>query len=80
MKLVNLALKISLIATLAVPSIVAADELYQVKGDSMFPRLKNGDYVSVQKQNNYNNGDIVVARQQNGEDIIKKSPRWTVSG
>jgi len=72
MKLVNLALKFSLIATLAVPSIVAADELYQVKGDSMFPRLKNGDYVSVQKQNTYNNSDIVVARQQNGEDIIKK--------
>lgn len=72
MKLVNLAWKLSLIASFATPSLVLADELYQVEGNSMSPHFKNGEYVNVKKQKEYKNGDVVVARESNGENVIKR--------
>lgn len=75
MKRVKTALKLSLITLLATPNIVAADGIYQIQGDSMSPLMKNGEYVKVEegkKGEDYKNGDIVVAEQKNGENVIKK--------
>jgi repressor LexA len=43
----------------------------QIKGDSMEPRMKDGDVVIVRKQNNADDGDIVIATV-NGDDATCK--------
>ena len=43
----------------------------QIKGDSMEPRMKDGDVVIVRKQNNADDGDIVIATI-NGDDATCK--------
>lgn len=50
-----------------------ADQGFMVraKGDSMTPKINNGDLVIVQKSQIANNGDIVVC-VNNGEALIKK--------
>jgi repressor LexA len=43
----------------------------KVKGDSMAPRIENGDVVIVSPQQEPHSGDICVVRV-NGEDTLKK--------
>jgi repressor LexA len=49
------------------------DEMYLVKakGDSMAPKIQNGDLVFVQRKNIAENGDIIVC-VNDGEALIKK--------
>lgn len=49
------------------------DEMYLVKarGDSMLPRISNGDLVFVRQTDNAQNGDTVVC-VNDGEALIKK--------
>lgn len=44
----------------------------KVKGDSMFPVLIEDDIVIIQKQNDFKNGDIVIAIINGDEATIKK--------
>lgn len=46
-----------------------------VKGDSMSPVLIEGDIVVVKKQNDFENGDIVVALINGDEATIKKAKK-----
>lgn len=46
-----------------------------VKGDSMFPVLVEDDIVIVKKQNDFENGDIVVAIINGNEATIKKGKK-----
>lgn len=43
-----------------------------VKGDSMYPKIEDGDTVIVRKQNDFENGDIVVALIDGDEGFVKK--------
>ncbi len=43
----------------------------QIKGDSMEPRIYNGDVVIVRQQNDAESGDIVIA-MVNGDDAVCK--------
>ncbi|MFA5961524.1 MAG: S24 family peptidase [Parcubacteria group bacterium] len=45
--------------------------LVKAKGDSMYPKINNGDLVITKKTNNFDNGDIVVC-VNNGGALIKK--------
>ena len=45
--------------------------MVKAKGDSMTPKINNGDLVIAQKQNTANTGDIVVCAND-GEILIKK--------
>lgn len=45
--------------------------MVKAKGDSMTPKIHNGDLVIAQKSDNANNGDIVVC-VNDGEVLIKK--------
>lgn len=47
----------------------------KVKGDSMFPVLIENDIVIIQKQDNFDNGDIVVALINGNEATIKKAKK-----
>ncbi|OGO85219.1 MAG: hypothetical protein A2Y22_01515 [Clostridiales bacterium GWD2_32_59] len=44
---------------------------YIVSGNSMYPTYKDGDIVKVEKQESYNDGDIVVA-DVGGKKVIKR--------
>jgi repressor LexA len=50
-----------------------------VQGDSMYPKIENGDIVVVLKQNYFENGDIIVAIPLNGEDngYVKRAFEYT---
>lgn len=47
----------------------------KVKGDSMFPVLIEDDIVIIKKQNDFENGDIVVAIINGDEATIKKGKK-----
>lgn len=47
----------------------------RVKGDSMFPVLVENDIVVVKRQNDFENGDIVVAIINGDEATIKKAKK-----
>lgn len=47
----------------------------KVKGDSMFPVLIENDIVIVKKQNDFENGDIVIAIINGDEATIKKGKK-----
>lgn len=47
----------------------------KVKGDSMFPVLVEDDIVIIKKQNDFENGDIVVAIVNGDEATIKKGKK-----
>lgn len=55
-----------------------SDQAFMVKanGDSMSPKINNGDLVIVQKKKMANDGDIVVC-VNNGEALIKKIKKDT---
>lgn len=44
----------------------------QVKGDSMEPKISNGDVVIVRKQEDCDNGDMAVVLVNNGQATVKK--------
>ena len=44
----------------------------QIKGDSMEPRIKEGDNIIVRKQENAENGDVVVAMVNGNDAVCKK--------
>lgn len=58
-------------------NIADGNELFalEVKGDSMFPTLIEGDIVIIKKQNDFENGDIVVAIIDGNEATIKKGKK-----
>lgn len=45
--------------------------LVKARGDSMHPKIKNGDIVIAKKYNDFHNGDIAVC-VNDGEALIKK--------
>ncbi len=47
----------------------------KIKGDSMFPVLFEDDVVLVQKQEDFDNGDIVVALINGDEATVKKAKK-----
>ena len=47
----------------------------KVKGDSMAPAIIEGDFVIVKKQDDFENGDIVVALINGDEATIKKAKK-----
>ena len=47
----------------------------KVKGDSMFPTLMEDDIVIIKKQDDFENGDIVVAIINGDEATIKKGKK-----
>lgn len=51
----------------------------KVKGDSMFPRIVEGDVVIVRKQNTANNGDICVVLV-NGDSATLKKVKFADNG
>jgi len=67
----------TIIASLAVanimftPMFVRADNTYEVTGNSMYPTLKNGDEIRVM-DTNYKDGDTVLGRLSNGDNIVKR--------
>lgn len=44
----------------------------KVTGDSMLPRIKNGEYVLIEPNKNYFSGDEVVVRTTEGRTMIKE--------
>ena len=44
----------------------------KVKGDSMYPKIEDGDIVAVRKQSDIENGNIVVILVDNDEGLVKK--------
>ena len=44
----------------------------KVKGDSMYPKIEDGDIVAVRKQSDFENGNIVVILVDNDEVLVKK--------
>lgn len=44
----------------------------KVTGDSMLPRIKNGEYVLIEPNKNYFSGDEVVVRTTSGRTMIKE--------
>lgn len=47
----------------------------KIKGDSMFPLLIENDIVLIKKQDDFNNGDIIVALINGDEATIKKGKK-----
>ncbi len=65
-KIFSIALSLSIIF----PSIVSAD-IYKVSGNSMYPTLKDGNFLK-KVSNKYEIGDTVVAKdKQTGETVVK---------
>lgn len=44
----------------------------KVKGDSMYPKIENGDIVQVHKQDSVDNGQIAVVLIDGDEGLVKK--------
>ena len=51
----------------------------RIKGNSMYPKLENGDVVIVKKQSVADNGDVVIA-MVNGDDATCKRYKRTDAG
>lgn len=51
----------------------------KVKGDSMFPKIEDGDIIVVRRQTSVDSGDIAVVLLDNDEGLVKKvvyGPTW----
>lgn len=44
----------------------------RVQGDSMFPKIENGDIIQVHKQESVDSGDIAVVLMDGDEGLVKK--------
>ena len=51
----------------------------RVKGDSMSPRIENGDVVIVRKQSDADDGDIVIALVNGNDAVCKKLRKYADS-
>lgn len=63
-----------IVDTEEIPAAMAADGEYfglMIKGDSMEPKISNGDVVIVRKQEDADDGDVVIALV-NGDDAVCK--------
>lgn len=49
----------------------------QIKGDSMEPRMRNGDVVIVRKQEDADNGDTVIALVNGSDAVCKKLKKYS---
>lgn len=49
----------------------------QVKGDSMEPKISNGDVVIVRKQSDADDGDIVIALVNGDDAVVKRLKKYT---
>lgn len=51
----------------------------RVQGDSMYPKIENGDLIQVHKQDSVDSGDIAVVLLDGEEGLVKKviyGPTW----
>ena len=68
-----------IIDTEEISQAMAADGEYfglQVKGDSMEPRIKNGDVVIVRKQSDADDGDLVIALVNGDDAVVKRLKKY----
>ncbi|MCU7667094.1 hypothetical protein [Bacillus thuringiensis] len=62
---------ITLSASLLFPNLVLADDIYKVTGNSMYPTLKEGQYVK-KVSDTYRIGDTVVAKDKKTKEMVVK--------
>ena len=58
---------------------MAADGEYfglQVKGDSMEPKISDGDVVIVRKQSDADDGDLVIALVNGDDAVVKRLKKY----
>lgn len=63
-----------------IPGAMAKDGEYyglKIKGDSMEPRMRNGDVVIVRKQEDADNGDTVIALVNGSDAVCKKLKKYS---
>ncbi|MDY4818359.1 MAG: S24 family peptidase, partial [Lachnospiraceae bacterium] len=68
-----------IIDTEEIPQAMAADGEYfglQVKGDSMEPKISNGDVVIVRKQSDADDGDLVIALVNGDDAVVKRLKKY----
>lgn len=68
-----------IIDTEEIPEAMAADGEYfglQVKGDSMEPKISNGDVVIVRKQSDADDGDLVIALVNGDDAVVKRLKKY----
>ena len=68
-----------IIDTEEISQAMASDGEYfglQVKGDSMEPRIKNGDVVIVRKQSDADDGDLVIALVNGDDAVVKRLKKY----
>ena len=68
-----------IIDTEEIPQAMAADGAYfglQVKGDSMQPKISNGDVVIVRKQSDADDGDLVIALVNGDDAVVKRLKKY----
>lgn len=60
------------------PDLHDADELYAltVKGDSMIPRIHDGDVLIVKHQDDADSGQLVVVQINGNEGVVKKLQKY----
>lgn len=68
-----------IIDTEEIPQAMASDGEYfglQVKGDSMEPKISNGDVVIVRKQSDADDGDLVIALINGDDAVVKRLKKY----
>ena len=68
-----------IIDTEEIPQAMAADGEYfglQVKGDSMEPKISNGDVVIARKQSDADSGDLVIALINGDDAVVKRLKKY----
>ncbi len=57
---------------ISLPSAPAGAYALVVKGDSMSPGIRDGDYVLFIPNGDYRNGDVIVVNNEFGDSMIKR--------
>lgn len=57
---------------ISLPSAPPGSYALVVKGDSMSPGIRDGDYVLFIQDGDYKNGDVIVVNNEFGESMIKR--------
>lgn len=68
-----------IIDTEEIPQAMAADGEYfglQVRGDSMEPKISDGDVVIVRKQSDADDGDLVIALVNGDDAVVKRLKKY----
>ena len=69
-----------IIDTEEIPQAMASDGEYfglQVKGDSMEPKISDGDVVIVRKQSDADDGDLVIALVNGDDAVVKRLKKYS---